>query len=182
MILYFVIGKRKSGTSLLFNSTTGVWTPALKDRSWDEVHRQVKDFKSSKSKLGLIAKADALLDLDKLLEVLEKYSFIDLVVVDREVKQRFLSYVYHRAKLEANLAVDMLGFYEEESTYNSNLKKIDGFVSVSYSDLVQGGSNFFLSELGYVQSENRYNSSRSNWFFYGSIRSFAQSSFYRRIH
>ena len=60
--------------------------------------------------------------------------------------------------------------------------RIGKYVSISYDELTKGGDNEFLKEVGYVQSERKYNASSSNWVLFGLIRSLANTSYYQRVH
>ena len=182
--LYFIIGNRKSGTSFLFNSiSNSIWKPPVKDRDWLLTEDFINDFLSSNKSFGVIAKADAILDLNKLCDILDKYKFIQLVIMRRNIINVFESFSFHEYKKDNNIRFGTLVklFNEEQVKVSSNFSFLSNNFSLDvfeYEDL----SNFskYRNDLftDFSPSSRYTNSSRESYLFYGFISRLVNLKFY----
>lgn len=100
--LFIVAGKRKAGTTFLFHALRTDWHPSVKDRSWHETRAQVADFLASGAQTGVIAKADAIYDAQRLDAELREAGMdpecVEIILLDRDPWDRFLSFIGHETK------------------------------------------------------------------------------------
>lgn len=100
--LVFIAGKRKAGTTFLFLALDVEFRPAVKDRGWRETREQVRRFLDSSAATGVVAKANAVSEPERLLAELgaagATQNDVSIVLLDRAPYYRFLSFLAHERK------------------------------------------------------------------------------------
>lgn len=185
--LYIVCGKRKAGTTFLYHSANLGWKAKGKDRPWSEFKSEVADFVASNATDGLIAKAEALLEPEHLLELLQKVDGYEVVFVmlDRDRAQRLMSFAAHERKSKWTPMTGLAKAFEfEEQTYIDARKEIEAaggkFIDLNYTDLLSG-EHPFLEKLGFRATDKKHNARDKHLPFFGAIAAFANQGFYSKI-
>ena len=184
--LLFIIGKRKAGTSLLYNIIDDCWRSGSKDGSWDDIYKESIDFQSSELELGIIAKADALLNTEKLLSFINEFDgCINLIMMERNEVDRCLSYIAHERK-SSNQSIQSLkkSFYIEEKKYKKNLiilKKRSNckFKTYKYEDLIEDKLSILNRRL-ITKNSRVYNSSKEILPFWKFINLITSAEVYKK--
>ncbi|MBL3587678.1 glycosyltransferase family 4 protein [Rhodovulum sulfidophilum] len=187
--LVIIAGKRKAGTTFLFHALRTDWHPALKDRSWHEMRAQVDEFRASGASSGVVAKADAIYDAQRLDAELRALGVgpdcAEMILLDRNPWERFLSFIGHEKKLGQRPIEALRDAFNSEETAAAEGRKAlasSGWkvTDIRYEDLRDNPPNALLGlPLGRVAEQR--NSRGEMLPFFGLIRRLVESSLYGKI-
>lgn len=190
--LYLIIGKRKAGSTFLYNSIENVWKPSTKDQSWRVLQLQNEEFvNTNHERTGLIAKADAALEFDKLVEFLNIYNVdgfaLTLIYINRDVEERRLSFIAHARKstmVSLDLPAANRKFLDEEALYakaESRFHELGVAIhKINYRDMLQDDFKCPFN-LEFKRTQRVMNSKTQSLPFFYAIDILVSSSIYRRL-
>ena len=133
--LYFILGQRKCGTSALFAGIQVEWRPTNKDLSWSQLGEQAEEFCSRQERTGVIAKADALGDIEELLRTISKFEnrvAITLIVCFRDRSNQLLSFVNHERRTSPCISTTALE-KKFSSEFDSSVSATQTLLRLSYT-------------------------------------------------
>ncbi|MGR3312104.1 glycosyltransferase family 4 protein [Roseovarius indicus] len=184
-----IAGNRKAGTTFLFSALAVDWTPGLKDRSWPELRQQIAAFLDSGAPTGAVAKADAIYDAPQLVSVLLESgidpAWVEIVVLNRDPHERFLSYVAHARKIaHQSLAQARAGFAAEERAAAAGLAALDAspfqVTRLSYESLAAGAETE-VAGLRVEPHDSRRNARGEVLPMFGLLRLLVENRVYARV-
>jgi|GEM_PF-2688415 len=184
--LVLISGKRKAGTTFLFHSLDAAWRPGVKDRSWAETLAQFVEFARGEAPSGVVAKADAIYDAQSLISAAKSAGLgpdsLQIVVLDRQPYERFLSYLAHARKGGwMPLKRARAGFEDEErdTRWGIELLESAGYevTRLAYEDLAAGRVTQ-VCDLVLKPVESRRNARGERLPMFGLISRFVEMPFY----
>jgi len=184
--LYLIVGKRKAGTSFLFHSCQGCWKPSGKDAAWPRFEADIARFLASDAPIGMVAKADALLDAPRLLATIDGLAVrVICIRLERNVRDRRFSFIAHeRSATWRRLPAVLAAFEAEEAAYAAGAAMLDqagvAIWSMDY-DALLSGADTRLAALGYVPTQKTYNAKQQRLPFLGAIAKLVETKPYQRL-
>jgi glycosyltransferase involved in cell wall biosynthesis len=189
--LVIIAGKRKAGTTFLFHTLQAEYVPNVKDRDWPETRSQIASFFASEATTGVIAKADALDDLDSLLDAIQSSGgdpeSVHVIALDRAPFDRFLSFLAHERKIHRKPISWILNAFEaEEERARVALNRLQtSAISVTllnYEDVIhQATRPEFIAGLRSVPTQTRGNARSDILPFFGAISRIVEQPWYSRV-